>query len=248
MGKRIYVKRSNGKRYTSVTTVLGVIAKPALYKWYADRGWEGARKELKDAGDRGTILHSLIERHIRSEPLGAQDFPSQEIRSAFNKIVEWMQKVSFRPFLSEYQVSDDDWGVMGSLDSLAFVNGRLALPDWKGGKGIWPEHYIQTSAYLEMLLRKLRRDGAKDPIDESLIATLDKQLWMADRWIVNSSIATGDFEARLLPWNGTPEAPHMAHAACVRAFECCIDIYNWQKSTPSAMREVASIKEAQEEL
>jgi hypothetical protein len=263
MGKRVYVKNSTGKRYISVTTVLGIIAKPALYKWYADRGWEGARKELKDAGDGGTAMHTLIDRFLRDDACTLDDarelitwlsgeereIKAQKVYAAFSKVCEWARsgRIQFKSFLSEYQVSDDEWGVMGCLDNLSLVAGRLALVDWKGGKGIWPEMILQVSAYLEMLLRKLRL-GAKDPVDEKLIALLDKQNWQVDRWIVNSSVMTGEFQAKFHPWFGSPEAPHEAHAQCVRAFENCIDIYNWQRSTPSALRELTSIKIAQEEL
>ena len=41
----------------SVTTKLSIESKPFLYKWYAELGWDQAKKKLNDAGERGKRIH-----------------------------------------------------------------------------------------------------------------------------------------------------------------------------------------------
>jgi len=43
--------------FASVTTKLGVLAKPYLLKWYGDVGTQEARRKMREAGDRGTRIH-----------------------------------------------------------------------------------------------------------------------------------------------------------------------------------------------
>ena len=92
MKKHVYL--FDGKQMTGVTTVLGVIAKPALIQWAADmaceyvankfkeiqfpvatddeiRVWlEEARtahtKKKEDAGTKGTDVHALVEEYIKT--------------------------------------------------------------------------------------------------------------------------------------------------------------------------------------
>lgn len=53
------LKFPNGSTWeqASVTTKLGIEDKPFLYKWYAELGWDQARKKLNEAGERGKRIH-----------------------------------------------------------------------------------------------------------------------------------------------------------------------------------------------
>ena len=93
MKKHVYLL--DGKQVTGVTTVLGVLAKPALIQWSADmtaewirenadktqftdgtNGWTVDEEDLQEAvkahakkkeaaGDRGTDVHALVEDYIK---------------------------------------------------------------------------------------------------------------------------------------------------------------------------------------
>ncbi len=43
--------------FASVTTKLGVLAKPHLVRWYGDIGTREAQRKMREAGDRGTRIH-----------------------------------------------------------------------------------------------------------------------------------------------------------------------------------------------
>ena len=55
-------KKADGTRVPSVTTYLGVLAKPALIHWAWELGVQGLdyRKVRDQAGDVGTLVHYLI--------------------------------------------------------------------------------------------------------------------------------------------------------------------------------------------
>jgi hypothetical protein len=43
--------------YASVTTKLGILAKPHLLRWYGEIGYQEARRKTREAADRGTRIH-----------------------------------------------------------------------------------------------------------------------------------------------------------------------------------------------
>lgn len=56
---RFYRVKEEGLEYIipSVTTKLGIEDKPFLYRWYADQGWDAARKKMHEAQERGVRIH-----------------------------------------------------------------------------------------------------------------------------------------------------------------------------------------------
>ena len=59
-GYRIEFKDGSIYEQASVTTKLGIEDKPFLYRWYADQGWDQARKKLHDSGERGKRIHYAL--------------------------------------------------------------------------------------------------------------------------------------------------------------------------------------------
>ena len=56
-GYRIKLGQQSFFECASVTTKLGIEDKPFLYRWYAELGWDQARKKLNEAGERGKRIH-----------------------------------------------------------------------------------------------------------------------------------------------------------------------------------------------
>lgn len=59
-GYNIKFKDGSSWQQKSVTTALGIEDKPFLIKWYAEQGWDQARKKLHEAGDRGKRIHYAL--------------------------------------------------------------------------------------------------------------------------------------------------------------------------------------------
>ena len=120
---------SNGDYYPSVTTVLGgtmAIEKvKSLDNWRNSLGHKEADKRTKDAGDNGTVLHTLVERYMKKEAL-FDPIPGYTItdknKGLFNALKNKVDKI------------DDIWGIEESMYSdILQVAGRCdCIGTYKG--------------------------------------------------------------------------------------------------------------------
>lgn len=150
--------------YPSVTTVLGIIHKEWLARYYGDLGTERANYRSKIAMEQGSEIHSLISELVAGNELSA-DLYSQEI---------WMQLIRFNDFhnsikpnylLNEATVLSHKYKSAGTLDLLIEIketnkyNIGLSKPvdieegcyvvDIKTGKNEDSNYNYQTAAYFE---------------------------------------------------------------------------------------------------
>lgn len=84
---RFYKVKQNGQEHiiASVTTKLGIEDKPFLYRWYAELGWDQARKKLHEAGERGKRIHYawyiyLMGGVVLYNPWNKPEFSDDEIK------------------------------------------------------------------------------------------------------------------------------------------------------------------------
>jgi hypothetical protein len=172
-----------GRQLPSVTTILEVIAKPALGPWYAKEerryfeaamlevltqpgardpeyvltavaevvtGAKAAERETQKARAIGTAVHAGIEWQLRTR-LGEDAGPEPRLPDAATWAVEswkdWARSVRLEPLAIERVVYCDACGYAGTLDLYARVSGILTVLDWKSGKAIYPEAFLQNVAY-----------------------------------------------------------------------------------------------------
>src|SRR3990167_9834053 len=161
----------DGKPMTGVTTILKVIAKPALIQWAANmavdfiiaesRDTDGTykvndvilkeartahRKKKEDAADIGTSAHKWIENYIKNPDEAHWD---KELAIITDKFVEWAEESKVKFLESEVRVYDSspDMFYAGTLDFVAEIDGKKFIGDIKTGSGIYPEHFYQVAAY-----------------------------------------------------------------------------------------------------
>ena len=145
-------KTANGKRVPSVTTILGILDKPALLKWAYECGLNGEdyRKVRDKAADIGTIAHYMIECHLKNEDPDLRDYSSDNIEKAkiaFNAFIDFEKAHTIKPILIEKQMISEKLKYGGTLDLIAEMDGLVQLIDFKTSKGVYPEMIIQLSAY-----------------------------------------------------------------------------------------------------
>ena len=231
-----------GQRLPSVTTVLDIIAKPALGPWYAKEerrffetamlevlsrpgakdpefvlaavaeavtGVKAADREKQKAAAIGTAVHAGIEWELRRQ-LGEHAGPAPHLPDAAAWAVEswkdWAGSVHLEPLAIERTVYCLECGYAGTLDLYARVKGVPTVLDWKSGKGIYPEAFLQNLAYRHAASR------AGLPSSQGLIVRLPKQLddpaW--EVMPVPATLTLEDFLAALRLWrwqrtmNGQP--------------------------------------------
>lgn len=214
----------DGRTIDGVTSILGVINKPALIFWSASKasefinlnlpvgevideirkkklvdGCKVAHKVFKtDAADLGSMLHDLLEKHIKGEDYQSPINPI--LKKSFKQFLDWAKtnKVQFKS--SERKVYSKQYDFCGTLDFTAVINGKRVIGDIKTSSGIWDEYWLQTAAYKQAL----QEEFPSLPIDHTVIVRCGKD---------------GSFEVK--------EMNHFERN--IKAFLGALSLYRWQK-------------------
>ena len=155
----------DGEWVPGVTTILGVLNKPALTKWAASQVAEyvadhpeavdhlrdmgrapmvSALKEVPwqkrdDAALRGTTFHDLAEKIANGEEV---DVPEAQV-PLVEAALQFMDDYDITPTLVEAVVGSREHQYAGKADLFA----NDAIWDWKSGKRIYPTFAFQLAAY-----------------------------------------------------------------------------------------------------
>lgn len=183
--EKAHLHTLDGKPLTGVTTVLSVIAKPALIQWAANMACDyieeklmfetdwlnvhkadfanllkeartAHKKKKESAGTHGTEVHSLIESHI-NKIIEHFDGYAKSLRlyteqnPSVVKFIEWAKENDVKFLASEKHVYSRLMWTGGICDIICEIDGKRYVGDIKTSSAIYPEHFIQASAYAEML-------------------------------------------------------------------------------------------------
>ena len=154
-------KTSTGEPCVGVTTVLNVMAKPALVGWANKLGLDGydVTKFVDNLAEIGTLIHHLVECDVKGVEPVLGDYTANQIeiaRGAFTKWVGWRESVDFKLLGSELQLVSDSLKVGGTCDIYAEVNGKKTVLDVKTSKACYSEHRTQCIAYKNLLIENGR--------------------------------------------------------------------------------------------
>jgi len=145
-------KTADGTRVPSVSTILGELAKPALIEWAWKLGIQGINyRDFRDSlADVGTLTHRLILDHLRKEATESTSFSPDIVtlaESCFASYLAWEKANKIEPVMLETPLISELYRYGGTSDFLGYVNGHLTLLDFKTGKAIYPDHFIQLAGY-----------------------------------------------------------------------------------------------------
>lgn len=163
----------SGESVPSVTTVLGILAKPALIHWAWELGTRGLdyRKERDQAADIGILAHYLILCDLQGEKAEIAQFSAEQINKAETALIkywDWRKGNPIEPILVETSLISERHGFGGTIDCLAHLGDKMVLLDYKTGKAIYPEMLYQLAAY-EALLKE-----AGKPVTEARILRIGR--------------------------------------------------------------------------
>ena len=130
---RTYVT-PEGKKYPSITTVLGVRSKDAIMEWRRRVGEEEANRVSRHAAARGTALHAVAENYINND---VEYFPSNtmpHVRALFKSVKPIIDTYVGRVILQEKPLYSDHLGIAGRVDLVAEFNGKMSIVDFKTSK------------------------------------------------------------------------------------------------------------------
>lgn len=241
----------DGVLLPSVTTVLSVIAKPALIKWaessakaatmaaaadlhedlakaspYASLSrasyvstlekrlgtMRHSERSLSQAAEIGTQTHALIEWTLRRElqqvvgPRPATTGPAEWAYMAFQ---DWAKSVALEPLRIEETVWSRAHGYAGTMDLVARVRGRETVIDFKTGKAVYAEAFLQNAAYAQAL-----EEMGHGRIADGLIVRLPK----TENDPAFEAVAVPD-RASLLP-----------------VFLACLEVWRWWSAAEEASK------------
>jgi len=183
-------KTEDGTRVPGVTTVIGVLNKPALVDWAWREGL--AQRDYKATRDTaasiGTLLHYLIMCDLTGQTPETDEYSKADIDKAETCLIKWWDWKDVHTLeakLVETPLVSDVLGFGGTPDWFGLLDAVPTLLDFKTGKGIYPEYFIQLAAYQALLrergfspqsLRILRlgRDESEG-FEERVILQIGKQ-------------------------------------------------------------------------
>lgn len=151
-------KLADGSRVPSVTTYLGILAKPALIHWAWELGVQGLdyRKVRDQAGDVGTLVHYLILCKLKGEEPDLSTYTPQDVAlaaSPMNKFEEWLKEHKLQePMLLETPLVSEEYKFGGTPDFFGLIDGQATLLDFKTAKEVYQEVFYQLAAYKYLLL------------------------------------------------------------------------------------------------
>ena len=150
---RLY-ETPEGKRYPSVTTVLGKMTdKSALEAWKKRVGEDEAARVSSRAATRGTNIHTMCENYVLGNDI---DTSMPHNMMMFNQIKKVLDEKVNMVRATECTLFSDHLRLAGSCDLIADYDGRLSIIDYKTSAKLkrkdWIEGYfLQASLYSYML-------------------------------------------------------------------------------------------------
>lgn len=172
-GHQVY-KLANGTQVPGVTTIIGVMDKPALKYWANDLGLQGVdvRKYTDTLADMGTLAHGLVQSDLGAAIPEFHGYSQQEQDHASNSLrsyYQWRKGFDMEPIdvpgLTcmapgiEVQMVSEEHRYGGTLDIFAKVRDKRfenapwlnTLIDIKTGSGIYWEYSLQIAALRALL-------------------------------------------------------------------------------------------------
>ena len=151
----IIYRAQDGNSVPGVTTVLGILNKPALVPWANKLGLQGidSAKYVDDKAAIGTLAHQMIADYLKGQPTNTSEYSQVQIDQAENAVLsyfEWEKAHPLQPILVEQPMVSELYRFGGTIDCLCRMNGDLYLVDFKTSSGIWPEMLTQAAAYLNL--------------------------------------------------------------------------------------------------
>jgi genome maintenance exonuclease 1 len=200
--QHLYRRCSDGMPIPGVTSILKVIAKPALIQWAANKAsdywrakalefeglfsdkvrelvWAEAKKAHRDfstgAANIGTEVHAYAEASLKGQTL--PQLTTDEARRGVEAFERWRADHNIELGTSERICFSQNHWYAGTCDFVGRIDGENCVADFKTASGIYPEMRLQLAAYQQAIVEET---GQNFPA----------------RWIIRFDKKTGEFEAK----------------------------------------------------
>ena len=149
-------KLADGTRVPGATTITGLLNKPYLVKWANDLGLEGidSSKYRDEAAAVGTLAHALVQENLTGWKVDLSQYSAMDIDLAENSVLsflEWRKTHDCSPIICEVPLVSERMKYGGTVDCYCELDGEPTLLDFKTGKAVYDEYFVQLAAYKELL-------------------------------------------------------------------------------------------------
>ena len=135
--------------YPSVTQILTSFPQsPFLTKWVADHGWEESQAIKTEAGEKGTQVHSAVERLLKGSELDQQNYSLPEWWK-LNTFWAWYKDFKPEVIKTELMVFSKKHKYAGMTDCVYKTKEGLAIIDFKTSGSIYDHFPLQVAAYAQ---------------------------------------------------------------------------------------------------
>lgn len=143
----------DGVWYPRVTRIVDIKAKPALYRFYGDVGFANGQLISQKSAEEGTAVHEAVERLLIGEKAG--DVPLS-IAPSIYAFIEFFKNnpIAVQREHVERRIVNTEHRFAGTIDTIAKIDGRLGVLDIKTSEAVYRDYGIQTSAYMDTLVRE----------------------------------------------------------------------------------------------
>lgn len=153
---RLY-ETPEGKRYPSVTSIVGLHTQSHIDEWVQRVGEKTAAEIGGRAAARGTLIHENCENYLQGKPLTFSMFQVEE-RRMFNNFLQILNNVS-EVHAMETQLYSDKLECAGTVDLICRIDGDIIILDWKTSgryksKEDISHYFMQCSAYAFMFYER----------------------------------------------------------------------------------------------
>jgi hypothetical protein len=145
----------DGIWYPRVTKIIGIKAKPALYRYYGEaKSYAAAQASTQKSAEEGTLVHEVIQKIM----VGESPAIPLEIKPAVEATIKFLDErnIQIDPEFIEKRVVHYDKRYAGTIDALALIDGRTGVLDIKTSQAIYRDYNLQTAAYMEPLERDVK--------------------------------------------------------------------------------------------
>lgn len=156
-------RTQDGQKVPGVTTIIGILAKPALIHWSWKLGTQGIdyRKFRDEKANVGKLAHLMIMDYLKGDKTDTSEYSQKEIEQAENSMLsflEWEKGHKLEPILIEEPLVSEHYKYGGTPDFIGNLHkgingmGCIDIIDFKTGSGIYDEYIIQLSAYKHLFM------------------------------------------------------------------------------------------------
>lgn len=166
--KQIPIRRNGiyylpgNRQYWSITTILDVINKPKLQRWYAYQGAKVALqtptlksqecvgevyRNLRKTQDRGTFIHKACQDIAEGRKIEIKG----KYASFLHGVESYYKTIKPVHLQSEVLVYSDRYQYAGRMDEICKIGNYNSLIDYKSGKDIYAQVGLQLAAGAQAL-------------------------------------------------------------------------------------------------